>query len=192
MTLVVVAGIAVTPAGCATAPPAFPPSAQAAYVDLKGAVAARQRDLLWRTLDQRTRDTWQIAWRARRAAHELLPLLQHEHVASDPELQKLPAAPPARAQDLFSASFSDADWTDLHERFDPAARLIELGRDAEALTPTGERLSFRKAADGSWGFAGLAELARQGAQREMALLDRIGALLELQTPGLRPGSMPWR
>lgn len=177
---------------CGTAPPAHPPSAEIAYGDLRRAVQERTRDHLWRTLDARTRDTWLIAWRTRRAIYEMLPVLEREQVNGDPELRALPPAPPARAEDFFVASFSEADWKDLAARFDPAARLIELGKDAEALTPTGDRLTFRKSGDGTWGYAGLAELARQTAQRELAMLDRLGALIELQTPGLRAGSMPWR
>jgi hypothetical protein len=179
-------------AACGTTPPPHPISAESAWGDLRRAVTARVRGDLWRTLDARTRATWQIAWRTRRAMYEMLPLLEREQIVGDPELRALPPTPPARVEDFFTASFSESDWTDLAARFDPAARLIELGKDAEALTPTGDRLTFRKASDGSWGYAGLAELARQTAQRELAMLDRVGALIELQTPGLRPGSMPWR
>jgi hypothetical protein len=183
---------ATTLGACGTAPPAHPPSAEIAYGDLRRAVHDRTRDSLWRTLDGRTRDTWLIAWRTRRATYEMLPLLEREHVNGDPELRALPPAPPPRPEDFFVASFSDSDWADLAARFDPAARLIELGKDAEALTPTGDRLTFRKSGDGTWGYAGLAEVARQTAQRELGMLDRVGALIELQTPGLRSGSMPWR
>jgi hypothetical protein len=183
---------ALTALACGTAPPAFPPSASAAFHDLTQVVRERKRADLWRLVDQRTRDTWQIAWRARRASHELLPLLDREDIGRDPELRALPPAPPARAEDLFTASLSDPDWVHLGEDLDPRAQLIELGTDAQVLSASGERLAFRKAADGSWGFTGFAEPARQSAQRELVLLERIGRLVALATPGLLPGSMPWR
>jgi hypothetical protein len=177
---------------CASAPPPRPPTAEAAYRELQTSVRAHQRDSLWRILDGRSRDTWQVAWRARRAAYELLTVLDRDDVARDPELRALPALPPARPEDFFVASLSDPELAQLGEDLDPAAPLIELGADAQVLTASGERLPFRKASDGTWGFSGLAEPARQAAQRELGLLDRVGRLVALQTPGLLPGSMPWR
>jgi hypothetical protein len=177
---------------CASAPPPLPPSAEAAYRDLKSVIRAQQRESLWRILDGRSRETWQVAWRARRAAYELLPLLDRDDVARDPELRALPPQPPPRAEDLFAASVTTPELTSLQGDLDPAAPLIELGSDAQVLTASGERLPFRKASDGTWGFSGLAEPARQAAQRELGLLDRVGRLVALQRPGLLPGSMPWR
>lgn len=179
-------------AACATTPPPLPANADIAYRELQQAVRTRQHGELWRVLDRRTHATWQIAWRARRAAYELMPLLDREMIANDRELRALPAAPPVRVEDMFNASIGEADWAQLAAQFDPAARVIELGADAQALSPTGDRLAFRKASDGTWGFADLGELARQAAQRELALVDRLARLLEMVTPGLPPGSLPWR
>jgi hypothetical protein len=183
----------VATAACATTPTPPPPpaSADAAFHDLKLAVHDRRRDNLWQVLDRRTRDTWQVAWRARQASHQLIPLLEHEQVANDLDLRTLPKTPPARAEDLFDSSVADPDWARLADLLDPAVRLIEFGSDAEVLTPGGDRFVFRKGTDDAWGFTGFAELARQAAQHELLLLDRLARLVELQTPGLTPGSMPW-
>jgi hypothetical protein len=183
--------------GCATyacatpAPPRFD-NAERAYRGLQQAVRARSRAELWPLLDPRTRDTWQVAFRARRASYELLPLLDRDDVANDPELRRLPPLPPARTEELFAASLSDPELAHLGDDLDPKAPVLEMGPDAQVLSATGERVPFRKAGDGTWGFSGLAESARQAAQRELGLLDRIGRLVAVQRPGLLPGSMPWR
>jgi hypothetical protein len=164
-----------------TAPPAENPTQ--AFQSFQAAIRNRDRATLWQALDQPTRGHWQLAWRARRAACELLATFPPDRVQADPDLRALQPTPPPGPADLFAASVTDAELVRLGEDINPTAPMVSLVSEARFPTKLGDSLPFRKTATSGWGYAGFADRAQQGARAELETLERLGRLARQQHLG---------
>ncbi len=168
-------------AACATTPPPHD-SPERALRALDGAIGAERADEVWHALDEGTRNGYRVAWRARRAAAELLSLLPNDDVDVD-AATRVRTARAVSPETLFAESVAAADLKRLGSEIDIHAGVLSLVTEARFATRNGEHLVFLRDPHGAWGYAGFADRARQSARQELDLVERLSRLVIIRTLG---------
>jgi hypothetical protein len=146
-----------------------------AYGRLLQAVRARDGVRLFEALDLETRWSWMTVRRCHREAYDIILSNFPEGSERAQQLHRFEAG--ALAEDdaaLFASRLTDAGWAELGRGLTEGAHLQGSGEDeARALTADGRPLTFRRAQNGRWGFAGFADEGEQNKRRAIADLDVI-------------------
>lgn len=135
---------------------------------LAAAVAARDPARLWGALDLDTQWSWMTVHRAGRESYDITLSNFPEGQQRERMIRRFePAATSENAAELFAKSLAADVWPALASQLaaagDRAPLVNAAGTEAEVVWPAG-RLLFRKASRRAffgWGFAGLADQARE-------------------------------
>ena len=138
-----------------------------AQARLAAAVAARDPARLWGALDLATQWSWMTAHRAGRESYDITLSNVPEGQLRERLIRRFePAATSENAAALFAKSLAADVWPALVSQLaaagDRAPLVNAAGTEAEVVWPAG-RLRFRKTSQRAfgWGFAGLADQARE-------------------------------
>jgi hypothetical protein len=146
-----------------------------AYGQLVQAVRARDGARLYAALDLETRWSWMTVRRCHREAYDIVLGTFPESAERTQQLRRFETG--ALSEDdagLFAAQLGDGRWLELGRGLLDGARVELAGEDeARALGADGRVFGLRRAQNGRWGFAGLADEAEQAKRRALADLDLI-------------------
>jgi hypothetical protein len=146
---------------------------------LAAAVAARDPARLWYALDLATQWSWMTAHRAGRESYDITLSNVPEGQQRERLIRRFePAATSENAAALFARSLAADVWPALAAQLaaadDQAPLVNAAGTEAEVVWPAG-RLRFRKTSQRAfgWGFAGLADQAREIQRAASADLEAL-------------------
>lgn len=128
-------------------------------------------------LDKQTRWGWMTVQKRHREAYDIVLSTYPEGSVRDSALRRFERGATANsAKDLFADEVGRAAFPNLRVQADAPVARFETAADggtAAAVTTTGDRVPFRRASDGGWGYGGFAADADDRQRRAIHDLEAV-------------------